>query len=433
MGKFKSNIISNFFVQVFNLGLGFIVSIFVTRQLGELGKGYLSFFMLISDMIVSYGHLGVMNAVNYFQTRKGYEEENIFRNNMTYFSLVWIVFSIGLSLLYFGNIALVEYSKPLFILLIIYILLLMIKTFLNNLYIGSEKILEMNKFYIISTITSTILVLVMLHKINITIYIGIKTIEILVNVILLIKNIGYKYKPKLELSLIKSEIKFGINPLISTLCIYLNYRIDQFFIKSFNGLHELGIYALAVSLVELVLIIPQTVANPITAKLYNIPLDSPARRGLTMKTLRYGFTLCVIISALGILCIPLIPIVYTKAFAPSMKVAFILFLSIPFVSISKITTPYFYSSGNTKVITRFSFTALVINIVLLFILTPKFGAIGAAYSSSISYLIYGVQYILYFKKEFNTKARNLLFIRYKEGKDLVISSVLMIKGRIRRG
>lgn len=432
MSKLKTNVMSNFFVQLFNLGLGFIVSVFVTRQLGDLGKGYLSFFMLIADMIMSYGHLGVMNATNYFQTRKGYEGETIFRNNMTYFSLVWAVFAGILSLTYVTGIALKEYDIGLFILLLIYTLLLMFKTLLNTLFIGVERIREMNRYYIISTIVSTVLVLMFLSNISLTIYIVIKVVEQAVNVFLLLKNINYRYKVTLNLQLIKEEIKFGINPLISTLCIYLNYRVDQFFIKGFNGLGELGIYALAVSLVELVLIIPQTVANPITAKFYNLPLDSPERKRLTIKTLRYGFSLCVMLALIGICFIPLIPIVYTKAFKGSMIVCFILFLSIPFVSISKITTPYFYSSGNTRIITKFSFTALITNLVLLFILTPRYGALGGAVASSISYLIYGVQYISYFRKEFNTKASDLLFISFKEGKDVFVSSLLMIMKILKR-
>lgn len=414
MFQYKENIINNFAVQVFNVVLSFIISIIVSRQLGPTNKGNLTFFMLIADLFCNYGHLGVINATTYFQTRKNYNRQFIYRVNLTYNLFICGITTICFFCLYKNKILFVNYSKFLFLCFLAYTLLTLLKVFLNTIYVGDERIKEMNRYYVISSIISSSLIIINIKNINLETYLIIKIVEMIINDFLLFIKSGYKYKFTLKINIIIEEIKYGVNPLLANLCIYLNYKVDLFLIKFFVGNTELGLYALAVSLAELVLIIPQAISNPITARLYNLPKESKERKEIVIRTLRYGFTSCIIISCLGIMCIPLIPIVYSLKYKGSMIITFILFFSIPFVSIGKITIPYFYSSGNVSAINKFSFISLLINTVLNLILIPKFHGIGAAIASTFSYLAYGIQYINFFKKEFNVSSKELLLINRKD-------------------
>ncbi|CAM2778723.1 polysaccharide biosynthesis C-terminal domain-containing protein [Hathewaya histolytica] len=423
MSNYKKNILNNFITNIFNMILAFFVSILISRKLGPGGKGYLSFFMLLADLIASYGHLGVINATNYFQTRKGFKKQTIYNINLTYNILICGIVTIVSGTLYVNDVIFKGYNIWVFIAFILYTIFILLRSFFNSIYIGDERIKAMNTFTVLPATISAIAVISMINHLTIFTYICIKVIEVGINVLLLLFNSKYKYRPYFSFNIIKDEIRYGINPLLANLSIYLNYKIDQFLIKFLNGNIELGLYTTAVMLSELVLVIPQAIANPITAKLYNLPLESKERKDTIVKTLRYGFTACVILTLIGMCCIPLIPIVYSDKYIPSQLITFILFLSIPFVSIGKITTPYFYSSGNVKIITRFSITSLVVNTVLNVLFIPKFRGIGAAMASSISYCVYGVQYIRYFRKELDIKVLDLLFISRDEFNQLIKSGI----------
>ncbi|WP_307355632.1 flippase [Hathewaya limosa] len=428
VSQYKKNILNNFMANIFNMVLAFVISILIARKLGPTGRGYLAFFMLIADLVASYGHLGIINATNYFETRMGFKKEKIYNINLTYNILICIIMAVVFSVLYTNGIAFKNYDVPLFSAFIAYTILILLRSFLNTIYIGDERIKSMNMFTVVTATISSVIVLLNITHLTLFMYVGIKVIEVGINVLLLLFNSKYKYKPDLDLKIIKEEIKYGINPLLASLSIYLNYKIDKFLIKFLNGITELGLYSNAVTLSELVLIIPQAIANPITAKLYNLSLESEERKETILKTLRYGFTACVMLTVIGMCCIPLIPVVYGTKYIPSKLMTFILFLSIPFVSIGKITTPYFYSSGNVKIITKFSVISLIVNTVLNFILIPRMGGNGAAIASTISYTIYGVQYIRYFKKEFNVKTKELLFINKSE----MLVLIEQIKNKIKR-
>lgn len=428
MSQYKKNILNNFMVNIFNMIIAYIISVLVSRKLGTSGKGEFAFLFLLADIIAGYGHLGVISATNYFQTRMGLEKQKIYNINLTYNIIISAIVVGIITLLYSNGIILKEYNVKLIIGFIIYTVLILLRSYLNNIYTGDERIRDMNKFLIISSSMSAFLVITTFSKLSVTLYVFIKCIEVGINVLLLLTKNNYKFRPQLDFNIIKKEIRYGINPMLANLCIFLSYKIDKFFVKGISGQSELGLYDTAVMLAELALIIPQAIANPIIARLYNLPLDSQERKDVIQQTLRYGFTSCVLLSLIGICCIPLIPLVYGKSYAPSQLMTCILFFSIPFISIGKITTAYFYSSGNVGIITKFSSISLLINCILNIILIPKLGGIGAAIATTFSYTIYGAQYIIFFRKELNVNTLNLLFL----GKNEVLSLLKSSKGILKK-
>lgn len=410
MGTYGRNLKYNFVAQIIKIIASFIVSVIVSRVLGPTGKGYIAFLILIIDLIANYGSLGIINATNYFQKRENYSEEHIYHINNSYLIVVWLIISLVILGLYQTNIILTDYSLPLIILALFYIVVNFLKLSLNAFYVGNEKIKEINNFLLLSSFISIILTIIAwrTNYLNVNTYFIILFIESFFNLVFLIAKTPYKFRFKLDFTLLKREFLYGINPLLANLFVYLNYRLDQYLIKIMHGNYELGIYVLAVSLVELVLLIPQSVMNPMTGKLYNLPVESEERRTITIKTLKYGFYICLILSIIGMACIPLIPFVYTTKYNGSKIICFILFVSISFVGLGKMATPYFYSSGNVKVITWSAFISFLINAVLNFMLIPSLKGVGAALASTISYLVYGLFYVFYFSRYENIKPKEIL-------------------------
>ncbi len=415
---YKKNIASNFIVKIVKIVLGIVTSILVARSLGAEGKGYLAYFLLIIGLISSYGHLGINNATTYFQKRSKYEEQDVFNVNVTYLLILSVVISIIIVLLKFYNIILSEYNWPMTIGGLVVIFSTFVFTCTNLLYIGNERIVEINRYNIVFNFLSFMIICV-LYLLNI---LNIFSVFFLTVSISLIKSIwftyklGLKIKYKIDISLLKAEFKYGIIIYFSALFIYLNYRADQYLIKKMLGNSQLGVYSIAVTLAELVFLVPGSITTAITSKLYNIDMEISNRKFITSTTIKYTFYICLILSVIGIFMTPLIPIVYGQDFAKASQVTTILFIGIIFASIGKVSAPYFFTKGKPQVHLLITAVVLLFNICFNLYLIPKLGINGAAIASTVAYIIYGIFYLYYFIFKEKFKFEELLILNKSDFK-----------------
>lgn len=416
--SYKKNIASNFIVKIINILLGIVTSILVVRSLGAEGKGYLAYFLLIIRLISSYGNFGITNATIYFQKRSQYKEQDVFNVNTTYLLILSVIISIIIVLLKFNNIILSEYNWLITIGGLTVILSTFILTCTNSLYIGNERIIEINKYNIVFNFINFISIC-LLYLFNI---LNVFSVFFLIVSISLIKSIwftyklGLKIKYKIDISLLKAEFRYGIIIYFSALFIYLNYRADQYLIKNMLSNSQLGVYSIAVALAELVFLVPGSVTTAITGKLYNIDMEINNRKFITSVTIKYTFYICLILSVIGIFMTPLIPIVYGQDFTKSSQVTAILFIGIIFASIGKVSAPYFFTKGIPQVHLFITFTVLLLNISLNLVLIPKLGINGAAIASTVAYTIYGIFYLYYFIVKEKFKFEELLILNKSDFK-----------------
>jgi O-antigen/teichoic acid export membrane protein len=378
--------------------LGFITSILIARALGPEGKGYIAYFLLIFGLIASYGHLGINNATTYFQKRSNYQENEVYNVNITYLLIIsFFISSIVITLKYY-EFALIDYSWLIVIAGLVYIISLLLISCNNSFYIGNERIIESNKYILTAQFIYFLIIVIffLLNKLIISTYFSALFIVTIFKLFLFTKNIKLKYKFRIDFQLLKNEFKYGIIIYFSTLFIYLIYRADQYLIKRMLGNSQLGVYSIAVTLAELVFLVPISVGTAITGKLYNIDIRSNNRKFITSKTIKYTFYVCLIVSIVGIFMTPLIPIMYGQSFTQASKVTIILFIGIIFASIGRVSSPYFLTKGKPQVHLLITSIVLFLNISLNLLLIPKFGINGAAMASTLSYIIYGLLYLYYF-------------------------------------
>ena len=57
---FKKNFLSNLFLQLLSIVIGFFTSVLIARGLGLFNQGVFSYYVLIFGLIASYGHLGII-------------------------------------------------------------------------------------------------------------------------------------------------------------------------------------------------------------------------------------------------------------------------------------------------------------------------------------------------------------------------------------
>ncbi|UYP01437.1 flippase [Oceanotoga sp. DSM 15011] len=372
----------------------------IARGLGVSGQGRFSYLILIFGLIGSYGHFGILSSTSYFQKRSDYDTEDIFNTNIFYSFINSLIIFLVILFLSKNNFIFQNYDNKVIYLGYFFIIFNYIMVILRALYIGEERIHELNKFIFIGPVVNFILVTVLYYfnLLSVNLVFISKILVFLIPCLFLYKNLNIKFKPKINLRILKSEFKYGIILYFSALFVFLNYRADQFMIKNFLGVEELGIYSIGVQLAELLFLVPNSITTALTGRLYNMDLnDTDNQKKITTQTSKYTFYVSLFLSIIGIMMTPLIPIVYGKEYERASFVVVLLFIGIIFASIAKVSYSYFITKGNPKVHLIITGITLVINIILNYFLIPLLGINGAALASTISYFVYGFVYLLVFK------------------------------------
>lgn len=210
-------------------------------------------------------------------------------------------------------------------------------------------------------------------------------------------------------------IKCGFIPMITTLLISINYKLDVILLTKLNiNFYLIGLYTTGMSLAQYAWIIPDIFKEVMlnrTAKKDDIKaLSFSIRMGSTMVIL---FWISYLLFGKII-----IRILFGSEFLECYTVTGIIFIGIYSMLYCKILGTLYISQGKWKFYFYTLLTSVILNIVLNYSLIPIWGIYGAAIASVISYSIAGFVFLINFKHAYKLKIFDLLFINKS---DLVVA------------
>ena len=394
---YKSNILSNLSNQAIKLVVGAFISIIVARTLGPANQGYIAYLILVLTLIGSYGHLGITNASIYYQKRSAYSESHILNVNTSAILILFIPISIGIIGLRLTGLVLVSYDRHLILGGLALILAYLLATLFNSFYTGNERIIESNRIDRMIFLCKALLltVLWLIGYLDRNSFFALTVIGMLVYTLLLYRRLGLSWSPTMDWRLLRQELSYGFVVYISAIQLFLHYRIDQFVIRRMLGDGELGVYTIAVTLAELMFLVPTSIITALTGKLYNT-YDDRKNQYVTAQTVKYTLYLCTVLCLIGIGAALLIPLVYGSAFRGAVHPTMILLTGVVFASIAKVSFMYYLVKGNPYFHLVIAFVTFAVNLLLNLLLIPRWGITGAALASSVSYFVYGCYYLALF-------------------------------------
>lgn len=252
-----------------------------------------------------------------------------------------------------------------------------------------------NKLYTYSTLISTVIQLSVIYAL---IYFD-KNIFIISCSYVLAKfiqclslTIAYKNKnktiilPKLDVKLAR-ELLILSYPMMLASSIGLLYSLqDQFFIKYYLSVSDVGVYAIGVKFVVVLVILPTLISNVFYPSLVR---NYKRNRIIFDKQLSAIYQLFFI---LGIVCFftiynlsdYIISFLFGSDFELSIEVMKIYSLLLMLSFFQSINNKVLILEGLQNVISQRALLALIINGILNVIMIPKYGIIGAAYSTILS-------------------------------------------------
>ncbi len=200
-------------------------------------------------------------------------------------------------------------------------------------------------------------------------------------------------------------LKFGLKSSLSLIMTQANARLDSFVVNGILGNLPVGLYMAGVSLAEL----SQYVNNAAMVVLY----PETARREGADRTRTsllgagisfYGVVACSI--GMAFLIPWLLPLLYGRAFASAVPAALWLLPGMPAMALFRMFGSVATAMGHPELRAYAAFCGMVVTISLDLFLIPTFGIVGAAWASTLAYIISAVIMVILTMRHGNVNCRD---------------------------
>ena len=188
--------------------------------------------------------------------------------------------------------------------------------------------------------------------------------------------------------------------------------MDYWFINYFRTKEELGLYALAAKLNQVLWLLPMTIAAVI------IPFTVTDSKELAEKVktiLRLQFNGYILLGILLAIISPvLIPLIFGSDFQGTVLPFIILLPGVIIFTITTILAAYFAGINRQDINLKISFFCFFTILIGDIFLVPRFGREGAAIASCIGYAISGSISLYIFSKQSGNSFKELLVVKKKD-------------------
>jgi len=201
----------------------------------------------------------------------------------------------------------------------------------------------------------------------------------------------------------RKVLNYGMVTQVANILNIGNNRISFYIIRYYLGLTTLGIYNAGIQLTEGLRVIGQSIAIVQFSTISNTD-EAEYARVLTIRLMKLS-VLLTLVALLVLIAIPehVYSMLLTKNFSGVKPVVIALSPGVIALAINNIFSHYFSGMGNPKINLHAKITGLIFTGVLVFILIPAYGYIGAAVTASISYIATIIHQYIVFKKQTNTR------------------------------
>lgn len=419
-----SKVIQNEYVfSVVSRGITIVMSllqsILIARYLGPALQGDMAFVTSVSSIGAIILTFGFHQAYPYL--RKEYGKDSIFKS---YISTIFLHFIVGgvicivLAILlchnlsYLGAFLLIPFQG--FANVVGYVCLV-------------ENPNERNKWWVITAAFDILFILLMrlLTTANWCVAFLIFLFPEFIRTIvftLLLRVRAYKNSKEYKF-MYASLLKFGFFPMLALLMTTLNYKIDVLMLQQFENITaaDIGVYSIGMAIADRIVLIPDTLKGVLVSR-----LSKDGDESEVAKVCRISFWANIAVCIIVLLCGQwVVSLLYGTEYRKSYTVILICSFGTIFIGYFKLIAQY--NIVNKKQIRNVILLSLsiLINIILNYILIPRYGLNGAAFASGVGYFLSGIIFVIWFSRSTGLSF-NLMFMPQVE-------DIRWIQGFFKRG
>ncbi|HAD33142.1 MAG TPA: hypothetical protein DCF44_01340 [Chitinophagaceae bacterium] len=415
MFNWRTHITRNYLIQAITVVCNFLASIFLVRMLGTTGQGGWALYLNSAQFLLLFLGMGFPSAIVYLAAGGKWLKAKLLSTSIG-LSLVLILIP-AIFLFLFHNHSELEMflgresqgHRALLILFLIY-LVIQILIQINGAFLQSEQLFTIHSKIKLFSSVRLLSGNVFLYYAHIGTYPEVFLYAMIVVLISGALQFGvgfYLLWGKLyrtlqwessDWSTFKVLWPFAKWILFANTLQFLNYKADVWLIRWYHSQAELGIYTLAVSLIQLVWLLPNVIHGmvySIVASEKNPEVQFDKVHKLQKQMLCYAIAACTFGS---ILSFWIIPLWYGGGFREASYILIILSGGIIPIAGALPISAYFAGKGLMKRNLIGSLIGMILTLLFGLILIPDFGISGAAWTSVISYTSTAIFYYYHFYK-----------------------------------
>lgn len=413
-----------FAAQLGMTSLGVITGVITARTLGPTDRGLFQLLTLLPVTLANFAKLGIPQANVYFMRRRGASASDIATNSL------WFSVILG------GLLALICWAGREWLLtnvikdappsVLVPVLGLIPFVLLQAFLLGVLQAQERFSEYSFQQVAPTVLglggmsIALLWLKAGLVGAVLTQTGIVAIVTVWLVARVHRRAPLRLGVDgeLARGMLSFGGKSYLQTLASTLHFRIDQYMIAYLLDPAQVGYYAIAVNLTNLLLKVPDATGTVLFPRL--AAAGEREAHQATTRACRYTLLVTVGMAVAYALFGPAaIRLLYGERFEASIAPLRLMLPGIVMISLYLILTRNFTSRNRQQVNLVAAFAALAINVGLNWVLIPHWGIAGAALSTAVSYSVAALILLWVFVRESGQSVADTVLVRWADVSGLV--------------
>lgn len=368
-----------------------LTNVIVARALGPAGRGVYTLAVLGPSVMVLFANFGIGNALCYHVSRRTFELDRVIPHTIAMTVLLGSgAFLVLLAVVVpFGAVLLPGIEVRLVLIGAAAIPLSLYFYFSIAVFQGLQRFVDFNVMYLVSACALLVLLapLVVLHW-GVTAAVvawSLSWIPTAAAGLYLMGRCG-RLGLGFDGQVFTTFFRFGIVGYLGYVTNFFNYRFDSFLVNAFGSASQVGYYAVAVSLAEVLWYIPTAAATVLAPRVAEVPGVEADRVTAAVGRVVLGMTLPAAF-ALAVSAPFLVPVMFGARFAPSVRAVWLLLPGVVAISVARVLSGYLLGRNRQRVDLLAAASGLAVTIALDVAFIPRYGFAAAALVSSLAYTV----------------------------------------------
>lgn len=395
-------------------------NVLLTRLLGPTGRGIYGLLSTLPGFVVSFGNLGFGLGCYYLVAKRKWDLREILGNSLLYLVVVGAVLTVaGYIMMQVSASFRLEFTGAgnLGFFLLISIPLLLTYNTVSDLLGALKEIHFANALRVTFAIFPIIVMLLYWWLTGdalmaaVWAWIGTNAGIALLGLLRIYRRAGGT--PRLSYPALREAFSFGLRGNVNTWANAVVRRVDVLFVAHYAGMEAVGYYAASVSIAEIILALPDAVAGPFLP--LRLEMDHDEGRHFSPLVIKHVLAIMTLVCLVTAIAGKwLILTLYGSAFLPSLLPLQCLLPGIIGLSLYQFVKADLYHMNRPGLVSWVSVLAMVCNLGLNVLLIPRYGAVGAAISSSVCYLLSTALLLFFVLRQTGIPASQALILRGKD-------------------
>jgi len=388
--------------------------------LGPEARGIFSLINLIPEMVVTVGNMGFGQGVLYYVAKEKYPLRKAMGGTLLFLLVAGAVLTVAgygvlqIDTLLKGQSEIVQqYGWAIVLAIPIFLAYKVGELFLTSL----AQIRTINKTKLVESFLPLALFLLLIPfmatSLDAAVWSWIVSLGFVCALIFLYLARQGTFPPQSDWKFFRLGVRYGLASYFTQFFMLALNRVDYLFISAMLGAEDLGVYAIATAMAEMLYILPASFALPFIPILFG--MDKSDAERFTPLIIKLGLII-MSLAALGVYLLgrPVIQTFLSAGYLPAYEPLVLLLPGVISFSLFPFLRYDVFRRNKPGLVSGLTGVALLASVVLNYLWIPRYGIAGAAMSSSVSYTLSTFILLLIYCRLSGKRVHQVLFFSRDE-------------------